>query len=238
MAPFQIVPCTIDDGLSLAQNNIYAFWTDPTWVLMWPGKTKEYVTAQAARRMPHNLLTDRKHRRHQKVVDTQTGRVVGYARWDLPDLDDAVPGELEHLWPEARVAAVDSERAIAAEREFKAADWDFDHSLDELDEKALAIKRRLMKPKEYIVLDYLAVSPDQRYQGIATMLVQSGIAVAERLGMDVFVHGMQAGLGVYTRLGFELIEQIILNDSNYGGKGEYASYFLVKKCKPVQNDGP
>lgn len=81
------------------------------------------------------------------------------------------------------------------------------------------------------VLDYLAVHPDNRGQGIGSMLVNSGIKEARKLGLDVFVHGMKAGLGVYKRAGFRLVDQMNLNDSEYGGKGEYGSYFLVKEAE-------
>lgn len=56
------------------------------------------------------------------------------------------------------------------------------------------------------------------------------------MGLDVFVHGLKAGLGVYKRAGFRLVDQIILNDSEYGGKGDYGSYFLVKKAETEEED--
>lgn len=63
------------------------------------------------------------------------------------------------------------------------------------------------------------------------MLVESGLREAERMGLDVFVVGMKAGLGVYKRTGFKLVDQVIVNDSKYGGKGEYGAYFLVKEAE-------
>ena len=61
------------------------------------------------------------------------------------------------------------------------------------------------------------------------MLVESGIIEAGKLGLDVFVHAKTAGLGVYQRAGFRLLDRVILDDSAYGGKGAYGSYFLVKE---------
>ena len=63
------------------------------------------------------------------------------------------------------------------------------------------------------------------------MLVESGIREAEKMGLDVFVLGMKAGLGVYRRVGFELLDKIIQDDSRFGGKGEYGAYFLEKDVR-------
>ena len=63
------------------------------------------------------------------------------------------------------------------------------------------------------------------------MLVESGIKEAEKMGLDIFVLAFKVGLGVYRRMGFKLPDQIIQDDSKYGGKGEYGAYFLVKESK-------
>ncbi|MCJ1472256.1 hypothetical protein MMC13_000903 [Lambiella insularis] len=231
MPAFAISSCTVDDGPALGHLNVSAFWTDPTWVLIWRGKTVDYVALQAARRMPRNLLTDTAHRRHQKAVDINFGAVVGYARWILPDTatEAAAVGSPDSLWPEARVPAVSKEREDEAEAEFTDADWSFDHALDQLDGLVIEIQNRIMKGKDYLLLDQLAVHPDYRGQDIGTMLVASGIREAEKIGLDVFVLGMKAGLGVYKRVGFKLLDKVIQDDSAYGGKGEYGAYFLVKE---------
>ncbi|MCJ1270781.1 hypothetical protein MMC22_010678 [Lobaria immixta] len=219
-----ITSCTIADGPNIARNNIAASWTDSSWVLMWPGKTCEYVTAQAARRMPATLLKDPAHVRHQKAVNAQSGAIVGYVRWVLPPANDENAGGSR--WTAARVPAVSEAQHREAEGERDAADWKYDHALDDLDEQMLEMKRRLMDEKRY-----MPVHPDSRGQGIGTMLVKSGIQEASKLALDVFVHGMKAGLGVYKRAGFRLVDQMIINDSEYGGKGEYGSYSLVKEAE-------
>lgn len=164
MAPIIISPCTASDGPAIAENNIPAFWTDSTWVLIWPGKTCDYVTEQAARRTPHTLLMDPAHRRHQMAVDEGTGAVVGYCRWILPcsaerapeaasaeALDHSIPCQCMELWPEARAPKVEDEEVrLEFERQFKAADWEYDHSLDVLDESMMEMKARLMAKKNYI----------------------------------------------------------------------------------------
>ncbi len=50
---------------------------------------------------------------------------------------------------------------------------------------------------------------------------------ARRMGVDIFILAFKAGLGVYKRLGFKIVDQIIQDDSMYGGQGEYGAYYMV-----------
>ncbi len=47
------------------------------------------------------------------------------------------------------------------------------------------------------------------------------------MGIDIFILAFKAGRGVYKRLGFKIVDQIIQDDSMYGGPGEYGTYFMV-----------
>jgi hypothetical protein len=66
------------------------------------------------------------------------------------------------------------------------------------------------------------------------MLVESGPAQADTMGLDVFLQAKKTGLGVYQRLGFQIVSHIIQHDSELGGEGGYGAYFLVRSTKPKQ----
>lgn len=74
------------------------------------------------------------------------------------------------------------------------------------------------------------VHPDYRCQGVATLLVESGIAVSENLGVDTIVMAYKAAVGLYRRLGFEMLEYLVQDDSAFGGEGEFGAYFMLRKC--------
>lgn len=80
--------CTVGDAAGLAKNNMQAFGGEKWWNLLWedasPGSPASRIT-DAITRQPQVLLTARDIRRHQMVVETATGEVVGYARWILPE---------------------------------------------------------------------------------------------------------------------------------------------------------
>lgn len=79
----------------------------------------------------------------------------------------------------------------------------------------------------WLGLDYLAVHPENKGKRIGTALVASGIKYAERAGLPVFTLAFKAGRGVYARLGFQEVDRVIQDDSEYGGPGEYAAYFMI-----------
>jgi hypothetical protein len=63
------------------------------------------------------------------------------------------------------------------------------------------------------------------------MLVESGIRQIGNMGLhlDILVRAKKAGLGVYTRAGFKLVDQLVQDATKYGVTAEYSEYFLVKE---------
>lgn len=153
MESFLITPCTIADGPAIGRNNVTAFWTDRTWIQIWGDRTREHVAEQAAMRGRRNLLLDRAHRRHLKAVDAETGAVVGYARWVLPDEGcDGGDGDPCHgLWTEAQIPDVDEHVRREAEAESARSDWTFTRGpIDGIDAPIEAMMADLRKGKRYM----------------------------------------------------------------------------------------
>lgn len=51
---------------------------------------------------------------------------------------------------------------------------------------------------------------------MGTALVESGMKEAEKLDLDIFIQAMEAGLGVYRRLGFHVEKEFVEKDSKNG----------------------
>jgi hypothetical protein len=112
---------------------------------MWQVKTRDYVIEQNIKRYPKFLLADREHRHHEVAVDEETGEVVGYTRWLLPDI-----ANINEVWPSARVADVSKEVEEEADANAKKADWEFDHSFDGPVQKVAALRKSLFEGKGYL----------------------------------------------------------------------------------------
>jgi len=146
---YVISQCTVADSSALTRNNIPAFWADPYWVLAWKHRTLEHHISQVAKRMPRNLLNDRHIKRHQKAVEPATGRLVGYARWILPE-SHAVGVDGGPAWPEAVVPAVDAAEEAEMQRVADTAIWDPNEESDGLVKPVQEAKREILARKEYI----------------------------------------------------------------------------------------
>lgn len=106
----QLVKVEGAPGLSRAMMS--AFIQDPHWALLWPNMSLEEIIHGCTQRLPRKLITEREKKRHQKVVDTETGDIVGYARWIMPK-DSGI------TWNEAQVAEPTPEESQEYEERWK-----------------------------------------------------------------------------------------------------------------------
>ncbi|RFU78513.1 acyl- n-acyltransferase [Trichoderma arundinaceum] len=224
MAPIVLAPCSLADSEALSRNNMSAFWTDANWVISWRNTTLEEHIASTTLRYPRRLISDHEISRHQKAIDPETGRLLGYARWLLP-ASNARNADGELVWPEALGPAVGPEEEAEIRRVAAAAPWNPINDSDPLDSKIKEVKERLLQKKPYMY--YLAVHPENQGKGVGSLLIQSGMKQAEKLGLDIFIVAFRGGWGVYSRHGFRVEEELIQDDSIYGGPGEYAMRFMI-----------
>ncbi|KAK1241222.1 hypothetical protein MKX08_001196 [Trichoderma sp. CBMAI-0020] len=202
-----------------------AFWEIPNWVLAWRHTLEEHIDTMT-KRYPRRLISDRETSRHQKVVEPETGRLLGYARWILPE-SCTVLANGEPVWPEAMAPVVSPEEEAEIKRVAAATQFNPNSATDPLDEEVGIIKDKIMARKPYLCLDYLAVHPENRGKGVATLLVESGMKEAEKLGLDIFILACKPAWGLYSRLGFRVEEELVQDDSVYGGDGEFAMRYYV-----------
>ncbi|KAL6799952.1 hypothetical protein J3E68DRAFT_397018 [Trichoderma sp. SZMC 28012] len=231
MATYTLAPVNLSDAEDLSRNNISAFWQNPNWVLAWKHSTLEKQIDITTKRYPRRLISDHATARHQKAIDPQTERLVGYARWVLPD-SYATTADGEPTWPEALGPVVSPEEAEEIKRIAEATPLNANNETDPLDNNVTKMKNEVLEGKTFFVLEYLAVHPENQGKGIATLLVQSGMKEAEKLGLDIFVLAFQHGWGVYGRLGFSVERELIQDDSMYGGDGHYGVRCMIYKQPP------
>ncbi|KAK0630337.1 acyl-CoA N-acyltransferase [Bombardia bombarda] len=227
MATWTIKGVTTDDAIAVALNNGRAFWHQPMWRMVWPKDiTREYLIEQLTKRMPMRLLRDRDAFRHQKAVDNETGALLGYARWKFPESLVAAGKDGKVEWAEAQVPEVSADQEKAFKERQDSAWWKPSEEMNAVDTGAQEVKERILGEKEYIVLDYLAVNPDNQGKGVASSLVESGMEEARRLGFPIFVYGFLVARNLYLRLGFTEVETVVESEEN----GVYFMIYEVPKA--------
>jgi hypothetical protein len=149
MATYTISSCTLADSDAITRNNIPACWEDPHYTLAWPHRTLEQHIAQVAKRTPRTLVNDRATKRHQKAIDPETGRLLGYARWHLPP-SHATNADGTPTWLEAVGPAVGPEEEAEIRRIADTAIWDPKYDSDEFIALLRPIKNEIFGRKPYI----------------------------------------------------------------------------------------
>ncbi|KAK5661885.1 hypothetical protein OQA88_9993 [Cercophora sp. LCS_1] len=224
---WKIEPVTADDGPAVARNTGGAFWEEPMWKLQWRSDvTQDFLIEQLLKRQASRLLRERAALRHQKAVDPESGRLVGYARWRLPDNRTITPDGTPE-WAEAQIPDVGEDRKKELDTIAAEAWWDPRTDVDELDDDNDAVKDRVVAGRSFLELEFLAVHPDNKGKGIGSSLVESGIRQAEKMGLPIIVVCYKAAQGVYRRLGFVEVDRITKDDTAYGGTGKYSWYYMV-----------
>ncbi|KAK4497662.1 hypothetical protein PRZ48_010315 [Zasmidium cellare] len=216
-AAYSIEPVRPDDAKGLATTMMSAFYQELHWRSLWHGKPLDEIIHDTANRIPWNLVTNGPLRRYQKVVAKDSGEVVGYARWILPE-------DLENCWPAARVPEVDEDTQKEYERRYRSVlDADgirgLDHQMaQELSAAIDESEERVKKDNggRFLILDYLAVHPDHQRQGIGGMLLRSGLSVADENHLKVLVNARTQGMELYGRNGFHKVDEVVQERPQYG----------------------
>jgi hypothetical protein len=79
--PLELQDVDFKDGEAIANIYISAFFNDPFQKTMFPGVSFEKQVAGVISRWPNNFGNVAAY--YKKVVDTDTGDIVGYSKWSF-----------------------------------------------------------------------------------------------------------------------------------------------------------
>ncbi|MCJ1313306.1 hypothetical protein MMC25_006983 [Agyrium rufum] len=209
------------DAAGLASAMMSAWYANPHWRNRWEAPNLEQLIGCCTERLPWTLVNGRDRKRHQKVVSAASGEIVAYARWSLPP-DLAAKGD---VWLEAQVPEpVPQDRKLFEEKSDAAGDSNgefpgarTDGVIEFKSAPLEAASERIWKGGPYLTLEYLTVAPRHQRKGIAPLLVKAGHAIADEYGVNVHVMASMEGLRLYETHGFQLIETVSTDYSQYGG---------------------
>ncbi|KAF9068143.1 hypothetical protein BDP27DRAFT_1327694 [Rhodocollybia butyracea] len=148
-----------------------------------------------------------------KLVDIETGDLVAFIRWDVPEsmkgLDDGFEvfkvfgDESEEMTKEN-----DSTPPEGANEEKMSEKWD---------------------TKNMLVLGLLCTHPAYQSQGAAKALMESVFTIADNEGIQVYVESLSNATGLYKRYGFKEIDRLEFDLSKAGREGKAVMDIMIRE---------
>jgi N-acetylglutamate synthase-like GNAT family acetyltransferase len=74
----------------------------------------------------------------------------------------------------------------------------------------------------------IAVHQDYQRRGVGTLLVQWGLAEAERLQLPIYLQASTAGYPLYLKLGFHKVDTVVIKAEDWDGSSDKAYNAMVK----------
>ncbi|KAI1441681.1 acyl-CoA N-acyltransferase [Annulohypoxylon stygium] len=211
---FSMSHCTAADVDQLADIYYAAFQMDRRNTFWWT-EDKEAMSVWMKRRI-RKKMADRSTR-HFKVTDTESGDMVAFSRWDIPEGHETIFGEwvgddtdtvdVSHIVA-ANGSAVDSAAGEATappvvdipEGARPELCLTFFNALKDMSEKQNA--------KAMLGLSLLCTSPNYHRRGAAKAMMLPMLALADSRGLKVYLEATPDGKPVYEKLGFREIDDL------------------------------
>ncbi|KAI1646274.1 acyl-CoA N-acyltransferase [Daldinia loculata] len=234
---FSMSYCTAADVDIIADIYYDAFATDKRNAFWWP-PNKEDMFTWMKRRIRRKM--DDRSVRHFKITDDQSGDVVAFARWDIPegyekafgewvgnketavDVSQIVaPGEVTGENPPANSAPVEAINPPVADYPKGSRP-----ELCQVFFDALKVASDKHNADEMLGLSLLCTSPKYYRRGAAKALLLPMLAIADAHGLKSYLEATPNGKGVYEKLGFQEVDRLTFDLKELTGE-EYGDPYQI-----------
>ncbi|KAL4811992.1 acyl-CoA N-acyltransferase [Aspergillus spinulosporus] len=165
-----------------------------------------------------------------KAVDTETGKIIGVARWvvakeeEIVDqsIEDTVSNDVMHRTvPETNEASTRGFYTMAARGK-----WEILGIKDE--------RGQVVRLKRRVELETLFTHPEYQGNGVGSALLQWGLDEANRLGLMIYLEATEEGRPLYERFGFESVKVVEFDASAFGSVVKQQYTFMLRQPKIVR----
>ncbi|KAL8752177.1 MAG: hypothetical protein Q9184_005816 [Pyrenodesmia sp. 2 TL-2023] len=148
-----------------------------------------------------------------KVVETETGKLVTFAKWKYPYRLTAEQQAEKDKLDLGRTYPPGTNEEL------------YEHFFGRLDTLR---KKYLDEEKDYF-LHLLIVLPSYQRKGLGTMLIREGLAAADIDNARTYIEASPMGLGLYQKFGWKEIDDIIIDMRPHGGTGLASEKCLMRE---------
>lgn len=238
-----IQPLNYGDIPTCAQITSTAFAVDPHTVVKGLGR-EPYDMYEIS----YSMLIDglgRKKQIYVKAIDEETGEVVGYAGWAFKGVDEAKipwkeptddksaanadkPGEKSK--PNIEAKKNESTVDVPSGGDGKQGEGLIDR-LKALESRDMEHWQTKIIPQDEpcIFVTGLHVSVQHQSRGVGSALLQYGNAIADKLGLTIWVHSSHQAYEAYKKNGFETVKELDLDLDEWAPRGP-------RENEPVMGD--
>ena len=193
-----------------------AFEIDPLMELAYPTDRSQPADPQHRANQHMDLVRTYPCAKFVKAYDTESGEMVGGAKWIFFDDPDRRPD----LWPK---------------------EWSPGTNVPLCEFFFGALERKQnehMGEKKYLLMGILVTMPEYQGRGIGSKLLSWGLDQADELGYECWINATQAGLSLYKRHGWMEVGQIDVDLGDWGGeKGKLdRTVCLVRRPRPKDKE--
>ncbi|KAI1771395.1 acyl-CoA N-acyltransferase [Hypoxylon cercidicola] len=186
--PLVVLPAQVADIEPVYDVYFAAFKDEPIVDLLYPGGVDRKAHTEGVKLWwAHDtaLYT-------VKCLDTDIGKVVGMATWDI----FWKPGEDNGWVKPDGIPWLNGKEKEKCEAVLSPM-WDMREEL-------------FGKQRQYVYLSSMAVDPEHQRRGVGRLLAQWGVDVAEQLGVPMYTESSKAGLRLYESVGFKRLTHVRL----------------------------
>ncbi|KAH9218108.1 hypothetical protein DL95DRAFT_361076 [Leptodontidium sp. 2 PMI_412] len=216
--PLILQDVTFADGEAIANIYISAFFDDPFQRALFPDMPFDKQVAGVISRWPNNHGDISAF--YKKVVDTDSGEIVGYSKWGFAFTDAGeilkrpldIPENVE-VKPPSTPEGLDDAFAT------------------EFTRKVVEIRGRILGKRPQLQLKMLATLPSHQRRGVAALQLGWATELADEKRLTCWVEGSAVAVPLYRKFGFDVKDTIVSQCSGLDGEISYVSTCMLRELR-------
>ncbi|KAM0189479.1 hypothetical protein ACHAPC_003056 [Botrytis cinerea] len=158
------------------------------------------------------------------------GKIVGYARWSLPEICKVTEGNAVGKNGEDDKSA-SAQHKKKVEEGWKTPDgMNFDLFIKKV-KSTVQCKKRDCNAEKDMFLHLCFVDPAYHKQKIGNLLLQWGLSTADKEGRKIYLVSTPQARGFYEKSGWLVKENLAINLEVYGGRGIYQRSWMIREAR-------